>query len=359
MPTVYVPVLKGKEGEFAALEALPPDVRELVLPLIEIPDVPYDYASESYSKTLDEHISGIPERLLKCSGSGPLFLHLSSFGENENIADGRTALEAILEGCIANETRIIPVVGRSSSDAYLAAALTHSEETDMGLAVRVCVEDFEEEVDLEKELSRIFPAGELGATKADLIVDLANIGADMSRALLVARYILQQLPWPQRWRRVILAAASFPEDLSEVSAATTVTLPRQEWSLWKAIQRKPGNLPRKDLIFGDYAISSPVFKALDPRVMRMSANIRYTTEDEWLIIKGRNVRQYGFSQYFELCQALVERPEFSGAPFSWGDEYILGCAERRVGPGNATTWRKVGVNHHIALVARALASSSL
>ena len=155
---------------------------------------------------------------------------------------------------------------------------------------------------------------------------------------------------------MILAAASFPEDLSDVSAATIVTLPRHEWDLWKTLQRKPAALPRRDLIFGDYAMAHPVAKTLDPRTMRMSANIRYTTQDEWLVIKGRNVRQYGFSQYFDLCRLLVERPEYSGRTYSWGDGYIADCAEGMQGPGNATTWRKVGVNHHLTLVTRGLAS---
>ena len=42
--------------------------------------------------------------------------------------------------------------------------------------------------------------------------------------------------------------------------------------------------------FGDYAIAHPIPTELDPRTMRMSASIRYTTSDEWLILKGRNVR---------------------------------------------------------------------
>jgi hypothetical protein len=90
--------------------------------------------------------------------------------------------------------------------------------------------------------------------------------------------------------------------------------------------------------------------------MIMSASIRYTTDSDWLVVKGRNVRQYGFEQYFDLCRALVERPEYYGPAFSWGDEYIGRCAAREVGPGNATTWRKVGTNHHITVVTRAIAN---
>jgi hypothetical protein len=42
--------------------------------------------------------------------------------------------------------------------------------------------------------------------------------------------------------------------------------------------------------------------------MRMSANIRYTARENWLVVKGRNVRQYGFDQYFDLCGTLVDDP---------------------------------------------------
>ncbi len=49
---LYVPVLKGKEGEFAALEALEPDVRVRLMPLIEVPDVPYNYANDRPSRVL-------------------------------------------------------------------------------------------------------------------------------------------------------------------------------------------------------------------------------------------------------------------------------------------------------------------
>jgi hypothetical protein len=88
----------------------------------------------------------------------------------------------------------------------------------------------------------------------------------------------------------------------------------------------------------------------------MSASIRYTTPESWLIVKGRNVNQYGFEQYYDLCKQLIGRPEYVGPEFSWGDEFIWKCAQETAGTGNATTWRKVGVNHHLTLVARQLSN---
>lgn len=354
---LYVPVLKGKEGEFAALEALESKVRARLMPLIEVPDVPYDYANERPSKSLEDHVAGIAERLLRCCQNLPLYIDLPWFKEDEDLADGRVALEAVLADCADSGVKAIPVVSRMSSPKYLASAGAHAKTSGLGLCLRLLVEDFEEDVDIDAEINRLLKSCGVNESASDLVIDLEDLGPEGSRAVLVTRSVFSMIGGHKSWRRVILAAASFPEDLSDVNAATVSTLPRREWELWKTLQRRPNLLPRPDIIFGDYAISNPVQKELDPRTMRMSASIRYTTQENWLVVKGRNVRQYGFDQYFELCKALTKRPEFCGKNYSWGDNYIAECALERTGPGNATTWRKVGTNHHLTVVVQAIASA--
>jgi hypothetical protein len=353
---MYVPVLKGKEGEYGALETLKVDVRAQLMPLIEIPDVPYDYANERAAKSLDDHVSGIADRLRRCWQDRPLYLDLPWF-DKERLSDGRVALEAVLSDCANRGVEAAPVLSRTSSADYVSAAVRYAAATHIGACVRLLVADFEEDIDLDAEVGRLL-TGFAGTNVAplDLVLDLEDLGRDIGRAVLVARSVFSMIPRKDEWRRVVLVAASFPEDLSDVDASTITTLPRREWELWKTLQRRPGNLPRRDLVFGDYAIAHPVTKELDPRTMQMSASIRYTTPDDWLVVKGRNVRQYGFDQYFELCKALVKRAEFSGGDFSWGDTYISDCAAGMTGPGNATTWRKVGTNHHLTLVAQEIAS---
>ncbi len=353
---LYVPILKGKEGEYAALEMLEADVRLLLRPLIEIPGVPYDYVNERPAKSLEVHVAGIHERLRRCCMDSPVYLDMPWFGEEERIDDGGVAIGAVLTKCGASGVNAVPVVSRASSKDYLAACGGYSATGNAGSCIRLYVEDFEEEIDLHAEVDRLLTGlGVDDATQADLIIDLEDLGRDASRAVLVARSVFSMIPRAGEWRHLILAAASFTEALSDVDAATTSTLPRHEWDLWRTLQRRPNLLPRRDLIFGDYAISHPIPKELDPRTMRMSANIRYTARENWLVVKGRNVRQYGFDQFFDLCQTIIQRQEYCGRDFSWGDEYIAECASKSKGPGNATTWRKVGVNHHLTLLAREIA----
>lgn len=357
MPPIYVPMLKGKEGEFAALETLTPDVRGQIMPLIEVPAVPFDYANARPAKTLAAHVAGIAERIRRSMNQAPVFLDLPWFDEAEDIEDGRIALEAVLTDCARLGVNAVPVVSTSSSPNYLAAADRHSATNRTGTCIRLSVSDFGEDTDIDADVDGMLNSLQsVGVNNIDLIVDLRDLDSDPSRAVLIARSVFSMIPRKQEWRRIILAAASFPEDLSDVDAASVAKVPRREWELWKTLQKKPAILPRREMIFADYAISHSIPKELDPRTMRMSANVRYTTLDHWLILKGRNVRQYGFEQYFDLCRLLVERLEYSGADYSWGDSYIADCAARRVGPGNATTWRKVGTNHHVTLLTREIAN---
>jgi hypothetical protein len=347
----YVPILKGKEGEFAALETLRDNVPAQIMPVIEMPTVPYDYANERPSRTIEEHIVNVTERLRRCWDTRPVYIDVPWSNDNEG---GPAPLDVALRRCEAGGIQAVPVISRRSAAEAIRAAARYAQATRTGPCVRLFVDDFEDDVDIEADTRQLLAP--FGDAMCDLILDLGDISNSSSPAQLIARSMFSMMPTRGRWRRVILAAASFPVDLSDVDAATTTTIPRREWQLWQALQRRQTGLPQQGIIYSDYAISHPLPRELDPRIMIMSASIRYTTDSAWLVVKGRNVRQYGFEQYFELCRALVERPEYYGGTFSWGDEYIARCAAREIGPGNATTWRKVGTNHHITVVVRAIAN---
>ncbi len=354
---IYVPILKGKEGEFAALEALKVNIRQELMPLIEIPNVPYDYANARTARTVHDHVKGVGDRLRKACKDIPIYLDPIWIQPEEDFSGSQLAFGTVLKDCRRMRVRAVPVLSRTSPQQYLTAAGSHSFEAQLGVCFRLRVEDFAEDIDLEFEIRRMAEnAGGILFTDADLIIDLRDVGSEANRAVLEARSIFSMIPYKEQWRNVVLAASSFPEDLSDVDASTFSTLPRREWDLWNTLQRRPNLLPRREMMFADYAISHPTPTEIDPRTMRMSANIRYTAAESWLVVKGRNVRQYGFDQYFELCKKLVDRQEYCGNEFSWGDRYIFDCAQGIEGPGNATTWRKVGTNHHLTLVVKQLSN---
>jgi hypothetical protein len=355
----YVPILKGKEGEFAALEELTPNILGKLTPLIEVPDIPFDFINERPSKTLEAHVVGIAERLAKAwTNGGDAYVQLP-WCEKGRPADERLQSKVhvfarVLADCEDEHVRAIPVISTASSDDYVAAAGAYIARTGVPLCIRLTLTDFDEDrqdAPLEDTLSNLLENANAGkAEGTDVIIDLREIDSDST---IVARAVSADLP-AMSFRHRVIAAASFPENLSDVARGSVQTLPRHEWSLWERLRSRPPF--RNAFSFGDYGISNPTTTELDPRTMRMSASIRYTTLNDWLVLKGKNVRDYGFDQYHELCKELVDRPEYRGRKFSWGDQFIYDCAHRVSGPGNATTWRKVGTNHHLTVVVNALAN---
>ena len=109
--------------------------------------------------------------------------------------------------------------------------------------------------------------------------------------------------------------------------------------------------------FGDYVIAHPQSISVDPRILKPAATIRYAIDgDAWYIAKGKNVRGGGKAQYKGFCNDLVKSVYFSGAPFSFGSEYIFRCAQGRINPGSLTTWRRVGTNQHLEKTVSELAN---
>ena len=48
----YVPILKGKMGEYTALAELRDEQKDSLTPLIEVPPVPWDYAEDAESRSV-------------------------------------------------------------------------------------------------------------------------------------------------------------------------------------------------------------------------------------------------------------------------------------------------------------------
>lgn len=89
--------------------------------------------------------------------------------------------------------------------------------------------------------------------------------------------------------------------------------------------------------------------------MNVSASIRYTTDDHWLVMRGEgllNKDGAGHAQYPANAQMLMERPEFCGRDFSFGDNYIYERPVKIDQPGIPRNWVTVGVNHHLTFVVR-------
>ncbi|MNL19526.1 hypothetical protein D3C87_1407320 [compost metagenome] len=129
---------------------------------------------------------------------------------------------------------------------------------------------------------------------------------------------------------------------------------RHEWGLFPSLRTEIAKTIYAPC-FGDYSIESPSFLSLDMRKMKPAGKIVYTTDDSWLVPKGGAFRG-NEAQMIGHCKAIISSGKYSTSSFSKGDERIDETANKLNNCGNLTTWKWVGVNHHITFVVRQLSS---
>ena len=149
-----------------------------------------------------------------------------------------------------------------------------------------------------------------------------------------------------------MAGGNFPVDLTELTADQIHILPRKSFIIWERLI-KSDKLERMPA-FGDYAISHPSLSELEGEYPNASASIRYTHEKNFLVYRGKGVRQRGYEQFYDISETLINSPHFYGRDHCKGCEFIDDCGTKKESTGNLTTWRWVGTAHHITVVVNQL-----
>ena len=353
----YVPILKGKDGEFRSLEDLDPGVKESLTPLIEIPPIPWDYKNEQFQRSIDDHVQRIPDKLVRAwaDQDRPMFLDFYRLSDLSQLQNGQHPLEYLASEARSNSVKIVPVTGINRSSAFQTAVRNVVNTDQSGLCIRIDGADYDRP-GLQAELDTLINNIGVNHSEVDLILDLKPVsGLDISLLALTAKTLIRHCPYVTQWRTLTFASGAFPFDLRDFRPNSVNPVLRSDWEIWQSLAQDRGNLPKLPT-FGDYAISHPELSEVDPRIITMSASLRYTGADSWLIFKEKNVQDHGFEQFNDICKKLVKRPEYPGPKFSWGDEYIYQCSQDQDGPGNAQTWRQVGTTHHLTMVVDQIAN---
>lgn len=346
----YVPILRAKQGELQALAQLHFNVKGRTTPLLEVQPI-----EDPGRKTPEQHFANLANDLAtKWGVEHRIFIDDQESGDDPT-SGGRHPIDELFVALDAKGLLAVPVTGLSRTPDYESAVIAIAARTG-NVCLRLEAGDFLT-LDLASSLTTWLTASGLEPEAVDLVIDIGALESNEDVTGLAIVSNLALLPRIQDWRSLTLAMTSFPTSLGDhVSQDSTGRVPRRAWSLYTRLLRMA--LPRVP-DFGDYAVDNPeVVLDIPPALLgaRMTAAIRYSTEDDWLIVRGRNLRRFGYGQYRDLSARLKKEPEYKGAAFSWGDDYVDRCASSKVGTGNQTTWRSVAVNHHITLVVEQLST---
>jgi hypothetical protein len=339
----YVSVLKQKAGELAAVRELAGDVWDRWNPLFELLGDDTDDPALLRQDVIDKFS-------LSCRQGAIVFVDFDNIGFLTANHIGE-----ILVGLEQHGLAPIPVVTLSSTQPVRSAVQAFIANRGRHAGVRLF---FNEPGDnTAANINALIAAVGLDIAASHLFFDLEFIDSDYLPTLNAAfPAIVGLLPNLAQWNTTTLVGAGFPRILDIVGGGNA-EIPRTEWEFFNNVRTQFAQQVRR-LDFGDYAVTNPqLIENFDPRTMQVSPKVIYTTDDDWIAYKGRSSKGRGFGATHAMCQALVQRPEFLGANFSAGDQYIADCAANVASQGNSGTWKRVGTNHHITFVAGQVANT--
>src|ERR1051326_5767886 len=334
----YVPCLRWKQGEYQAMQSLTRDAVKTITPLIEVPEMGFDFETGTTRKTLDKHLEPFAKRVAEKWGR-PCFVDLNRLTPSCRMANGRHPVQFAFDDLRARACLAVPVTGLNRDEAYQSAIAEVISRDQRGLCLRLQIGEGAKpnlKDQLDALLNKTAPP-----SHCDLILDLgAPNFTPLEGFSKVVEALIRRLSYLRNWRTFTLLGTSFPPSMAEIKLSP-VSLPRNEWLLYRLVAANLAKVGIRIPAFGDYSINYPNSLPLDMRLLKPSATIRYTTPSGWLIVKGPNVRDNQFEQYRDHCRTVMRSPTYSGPAFSAGDKYISDCARGVASTGNLTTWRRV------------------
>ncbi len=345
-PEHYVPVLKVKRGEKKALQLIASTLQHRITPLLEI-------VVRKDNTTVDNHLNTAFRNL-----ADSVRPYSRCFLDVREIApDGPAAAAEVFHRASAEGIVFTPVTGVSRS-VDVTAALSHGTH---GVALRLSLDEFEDGR-LTSSLPAFMTRYGLAPEGTDLIVDLGPVEHLVAAGMIaLTSAFLAEVPHHLRWRTFTVSASAFPSSMGRVSRNSYDLAERAEWISW----RDNLHSRRRDLqrlpTFSDCAIQHPIgVEGFDPRIMQVSASIRYTVPDYWLLIKGESTRLTPpATQFPALAMQLVYghlSPYFDGPGHCHGCAGVKASADDAPGLGSAEAWRRLGTIHHITTVVQELAA---
>lgn len=328
----YVPILKYKAGEQQAIKNLDAATSDQICPLFEI-HKPKDGVN-------------LREQIAACWDDRPFFFYpLPDWYEDcEDINDWLNKQDGNFYS-LCKSGNATPVLDLSMLDAISEWSFLSQQ----GVAIRIRGNEF---ADIESTLNPVFSSTLLNRATTDLILDLQYAyQSDFFSKESVLKGTLPYIDGINEYRTVIIASCSFPKDMPKTEVNKIFCIPRTE----SQIHAKALELAKRfhfTYVYSDYGCAN-LEEIQFENWMSPNFKIKYSTNDEYLFIKGLPTKRGGLdvARISTLCSTLVNSGEFCGDGFSWADTciYQLATGTAKNG-GNLKTWVSYSMNHHITLI---------
>jgi len=353
---IYFPCLRWKKGEYDAVRALKLTTKQKILPIIEVPEMGFDFEKRKIPSTIEEHTKEFLKHLWNTWKHQSFLIdcHLL-YGKTVN---GINPIKIIFENFLESTPFAIPVIDTKTDRKDFDILYKYTQEYNSDICIRLSLEDISI-MNSTPFIQSILDRFSVDEKQCIIIIDIGyHTYEPFDQFIDVLSDQYTKIISGMNFSKIILLGTSFPSSIGRLAYGEN-TIVRKEWLFFKEILKKLSNSNIKLPNYGDYHINNPRVTEIDFKKVKSSTNIRYTITDNWKIYKGPNARDYGSIYYPSLCKILLQEDFFSGAPFSSADTYIYKCGNKGVNLGNQTKWREIGTNHHIEFVVKELSNSFL
>lgn len=347
---IYTPMLKSKLGEAKALMRLDLQTKSNIIPFFDVLALKSGLSNGSdIHAFLEKQAINIAAAW---NGRGHCYVDLYDIDPSARGYSGEHPVNIVHDKIAFDRIDAIPVVGVERDIAYKLAVRRVVGAGVDAVAIRLGSEDIQLPSMLVERVSRL--VSEIGATGLPLHVfmdfrSIEHIDSDViqmrfTRALAEVRRLNPA--------RIIFAASAFVSDMGKVKKGVLKSIPRRDFLIWEMLAKI-----HLAIDYADYGVIHPGYFDFDPKTIKPAAKIRYTTDKEWLIVKGSRWVS-DTSQHRNLSKMLYKSEQFRGRD-CWGGENIVSAALGARAFKRLEDWVTIDQNNHITHTVRQLSRISV
>lgn len=354
----YVPRLQVKQGEMKALSATCDAIDSgdynvgMLFPLLEIPDINWDYTNGCPSDTRESFIPKIGKQIAS-NWSHPAFLDAAAIVTDPSSQNPPEALIEAMFHELHGIDGLIPVLHNLDTDGaafnQVKALLADDQCSE------VCLRLQDQQL---FELTRNKDHFDRWRNELNIEEKNCHVILDLKTAVEETTYYSMQMIisntltfYPELDFTILGTAIPESSDIKGVLEVAT----RDEWNNWAHImqvsQEQRHELP---VAFGDYGtVGLAETIDVDPKMMNISGKFKYTTEDSWLVGKGglfksnKKENSVGGRSIIPIVRAFTADPCFRKDHCEtdiWMEKVTSGDINSF---GNPTTWITKAMTHHM------------
>jgi len=160
-------------GEYQAILRLRETTKKMLTPLIQIPEIGYDFKEKKLKKTLDEHLEGfVLKKIYKKWGGSFCFVDLKLIGFSERLKNGIHPVKYVFDdfrkvGCPAT-----PVTGLDRDSAFQQEIREILAKDKRGVCLRISIEKAAKSESVGK-IDSLLSTLHIKSNNCDLVLDLA------------------------------------------------------------------------------------------------------------------------------------------------------------------------------------------